>query len=102
MVTTAPLDRTIPASISDNQLIKLIKTAFKHLDKDERLQFLALAGLPSISLERRIFCRLVRLAYYSNPDDRKAQFIMLLEKGIDTGLFRTSNFLSYEQHKQSA
>ena len=102
MITTPQIDRIIPASISDNQLVMLIKSAHKHLEEDERLQFLELAGLPHMALEKRIFSRLVRLTYYSNPDARKAKFIMLLEKGINACPSRTSNFLSYEQFKKSA
>lgn len=101
MITTTTLDRTIPAFISDNQLVKLVKAAYKHLCKEEQLQLLELAGLPKLALENRIFSRLVRLAYFTNPEHRKAQFAMLLEKGIDACILK-QNFLSYEQLKRSA
>jgi hypothetical protein len=101
MITTPQMDRTIPASISDNQLVKLVKAAHRHLNEQEQLQFLELAGLPKLNFEKRIFSRLVRLAYYTNPEHRKAMFALLLEKGIDACIMKR-NFLSYEQFKRSA
>ena len=92
MFTTTTPDRRIPASISDNQLALPIKSAHKYLREDEQLQFLELAGLPYLALEKRILSRFVRITHISNSDTKKAEFILLLEKEINAHQSQTSNF----------